>query len=70
MSKLNLKFVVFVTERDQFGNEKEVKTDGHRFAMEADGTLTVLGGDHDRVVAAWARGRWVKVASRLEKPDA
>ncbi len=66
---LNLKYVVVVTERDQHGNETEVTAGGHRFYLEDDGGLVVVGGDHDRLMAAWAKGRWVKVHMKLDEVD-
>lgn len=65
----NPKSVVVVTEIDQSGNQHTVVTEGRRFSIDDDGSLIVIAGDHDREIAAWARGQWVKVGTRLEGTD-
>ena len=65
---LKLKYVVVVTERDQYGKEVKVVTKGCRFRTPEGGSVVVLDAQ-DREIAAWPRGRWTKAHMKLEGAD-
>ena len=62
-----MKYVVFITEVDEFGKTKVVKTEGCRFTTDGKGTVTVYN-EHNRAVAAWPQGQWNRASTQLNTP--